>query len=320
MSNCNTAIQFKNVSSISEELLLNILEVNVKSFFDWSFLQIGAWFDASIPNSGTIYGSVNPPYKLLRVDDEAYTDGQVWQGIRKEWVWESGACYSGNNPVNISGIYLNNTFHPYNSGTFTIDYPNGRVIFNSAINKNSNVQLNHSYRYVQVYRANNSPWFNHIQFSTFNTDNKDIKQITTGEWSIGGYSRIQLPAIVVESVPRSRSRPYEIGNTSLWLEQDIAFYVMAENKNDRNKLLDILRLQQDITIQLYDPNSLAQNDDYPLTDNGDLKSNALMYPDIIQQYPWRKCFFKNISLFELDSITPNLHMGMARATVEIISD
>lgn len=317
---CNNTTQFKGVTSISEELLLNVLETNLKTFFDWSFLQIGAWFNASIPNSGTIYGTANPPYKLRLVDDEAYTDGRVWQGIRKDWVWESGACYSGMNPTTISGLFINNSYHPYSSGTYAIDYPNGRIIFDSAISKTATVNINHSYRYVQVYRANNSPWFNLIQFRSFNTADKDIKQTSSGEWSIGSYNRIQLPAIVIESIPRSRSRPYEIGNTALWLEQDIGFYVIAENKNDRNKLLDILRLQQDITIQLYDPNALAQNDQYPLDENGDLKNNALMYPDIISTYPWRKCFFKNISLFELDSVTPELHMGAARATVEIISD
>jgi hypothetical protein len=44
-----------------------------------------------------------------------------------------------------------------------------------------------------------------------------------------------------------------------------------------------------------------------------------MYPDIIDAYPWRKCLIKNISLFEIDSPHPNLHQGMARATMEIIS-
>lgn len=319
MTTCNASTQFKGVSSIGQEFLLNILESNMKMFFDWSFLQIGGWFNAVVPNSGTIYGSTNPPYKLILVDDDAYNAGQVWQGIRKDWVWESGACYASGYPIVVSGVYLNNTFYPYSSGTFDVDYPNGRIIFNTAINKTTNVQLNHSYRYIQTYRANNSPWFNVIQFGSFNTADKDIKQISAGEWSIGGNHRIQLPAIVIESVPRSRSRPYELGNDNLWLEQDIAFYVIAENKNDRNKLLDIIRLQQDLTIHLYDTNALAQDNQYPLDENGDLKNGALMYPDIVNSYFWRKCFFKNISLFEMDSITPDLHMGVARATIEIIS-
>ncbi|MFM7795793.1 MAG: hypothetical protein ACKO7N_03425 [Candidatus Nitrosotenuis sp.] len=158
-----------------------------------------------------------------------------------------------------------------------------------------------------------------LQYDTFNTGNIDIKRSDTGEWSINSQHRIQLPCIVIESVPRSRSRPYEIGNNLLWLEQDVAFYVYAENKNDRNKILDILRLQQDLTLQLYDTNSVAQNDIYPLDYNGSLKNNPLMYPTMVQNYPWRKCFIKNIGLFDMDSVYPNFHQGMARATVEIIS-
>ena len=316
---CNYGTQFKNIDNISQDLLLNILESNFKSLFDWAFLQIGGWFDTTIPNSGTVYGATNPRYKLLLTEDPSYNLGQVWQGIRKDWVWESGACYSSGNPITISGVYVNNSFIPITSGTYTINYPMGRVVFNTAINKTSTVRVNHSYRFVQTYRSTDAPWFNILQYDTFNNTNPDIQQLSAGEWAIGGNHRIQLPAIVIESVPRSRSRPYELGNDNLLLEQDVAFYVFAETRNDRNKLLDIIRLQQDLNFILYDTNAVAQADKYPLDENGDLKDNALMYPDIVNQYPWRKCWLKNISLFELDSITPNLFRGMARGTVEIIS-
>ena len=123
MTNCNYNTTFKGVNSISDDLLLNILESNFKMFFDWGFLNIGAWFDATIPNSGTIYGSTNPPSKLLLVDDPSYIAGQVWQGMRKDWVWESGISYSGNSPIDVSGCYVNNTFIPYSGNTFHIDYP-----------------------------------------------------------------------------------------------------------------------------------------------------------------------------------------------------
>lgn len=315
---CQHNTTFKGINSISEDLLLNILESNFKTFFDWAFLNIGGWFDATIQNSGTIYTNQSMS-KLYLVDDPSYNDGQVWQGVRKDWVWEYEASFASGSPIAVSGVYVNNNYIPYNSGTFTVNYPEGKIIFDTPISKNSNVKINHSYRYVQVYRASDSPWFNIIQYPSLDNSAKDIQQISAGDWSISGIHRVQLPAIVIDPVPRSRSRPYEIGNTSLWLEQDIAFYVLAESKNDRNKILDILRLQQDLTIQLYDTNAIAQADNLPLDHNGDLKNNPLMYPDMVDQYPWRKCFIKNISLFEMDSTTPNLYQGMARATVEIIS-
>lgn len=316
MTNCNSSTTFKGINNISQDLLLNILEANFKMYFDWAFLNIGAWFDANI-GSGTIYG-VNNPSTLLPVDDPSYADGRVWQSIRKDWVWEQNVNYNNTSPQQITSVKVNNVVVP-KANNFVINYPLGRIIFNTPKSLSSQVEAEYSYRFVQVHRSAESPWFNILQYSSFNTANPDIQRSDDGEWSIGANHRIQLPAIVIESVPRSRSRPYEIGNTSLWLEQDIVFYVYAENKNDRNKLLDILRLQQDNTIELYDTNLLAQNDDFPLDYSGDLKNNPLMYPSIVQTYNWRKCFIKNISLFEMDSLHSNFHQGAARATVEIIS-
>ena len=129
-----------------------------------------------------------------------------------------------------------------------------------------------------------------------------------------------MPCIVVESVPRSKSRPYELGNNNLIIEQDMAFHVLAENKNDRNKLLDILRLQQDSVIVLFNTNELAQNEDFPLNYIGDRKSSPLMYPNIAANYAWRKCWIKNVNLYEMDTFHPDLYRGLARCTVEIISE
>jgi hypothetical protein len=318
MSICNINTTFKNVNNIGQDLLLNILESNLKTYLDWAFLDIGAWFDASIGVSG-IYGT-NQHSKLMLVVDPAYDEGQVWQGIRKDWVWETGVVFSSGSPINISGVYIDNNFNPYSSGDFIVDYPLGRIVFDTAIDEDSEVKVNYSYRYVQVYRGSDSPWFNVLQFSTYETNNLDISRTEDGDWSIGGQHRIQMPAIVIESLAKSRSRPYEIGNNNLIIEQDIAFHILAENKNDRNKLLDIIRLQQDSVIVLYNTNTIAQNDLYPLDYNGDRKNNALMYPDMVNQYGWRKCWIKNINLFEIESVHPSLFMGMARATTEIISE
>lgn len=320
MSICDFNQKFKGVSSVSEDLLLNILESNFKMFFDWSFLHIGAWFDAKRNEHRLFNTTKNSPSKLILCDDPAYNKGQVWQGIRKEWIWESGILCNNNEPLNISGVYVNNNLLEYPNENYYIDYPLGRVIFNNAINTNSKVELDHSYRFVQVYRGSESPWSNIIQYLSYNTANKDITKTDSGDWSIGGQHRIQMPCIIIEPVARSRSRPHELGNNSLIIEQDIEFYILAENKNDRNKLLDILRLQQDSNIWLFDTNKLAADQKYPLNYQGDLIDHPIMYPDIIDQYKWRKCWLKNVNLFDIDSIHPELFIGVCRITTEIISD
>jgi hypothetical protein len=285
-------------------------------YLDWSFLKIGGWIDAEKPQE-TIYGN-NAHYKLIPVSDMSYVDGQVWQGIRKEWVWETDISYDSTAPITITNVLVNGISVP-KTNNFTINYPSGRLIFNNPVSLSATVELNYSYRFVQIHRSSDSPWFNIIQYSSFNTANQDIQQIDNGEWAIGSHHRVQLPCIIIESIPRSRSRPYELGNSLLWLEQDMVFYVLAENKNDRNKLLDIIRLQQDSTLQLFDTNLVAQADNFPLDYNGDIKNLPLMYPNLISQYNWRKCFIKNVNLIELDSKHTNFHQGAARATLEIIS-
>lgn len=313
MTQCDFNLCFKGINSISDDLLLNNLEANFKMFLDWSFLNIGGWIDAIKPID-TVYGG-NNHYRLIPVEDMSYPTGQVWQGVRKDWVWEQGIVYNNTSPLNNNTILVDGDIRT----NFIINYPLGRIIFDDPIPTDSLVEFDYSYRYVQVHRSSESPWFNLVQYSSFNTANQDIQQIGEGEWAIGSHHRVQLPAIIIESIPRSRSRPYELGNSLLWLEQDVGFYVLAENKNDRNKLLDIIRLQQDSTIQLYNTNMVAQNDVYPLDYNGSIKNPALMYPDLIGQYNWRKCFIKNVNLIELDSPHVNFHQGLARATLEIIS-
>jgi hypothetical protein len=308
---CQSSLVFKNVSNITEDLLLNSIEANLKLFLDWAFLSIGGWFDVSI-NENTLQ---NDSYdKLILADDKAYTPGTVWESQRKDWVWET-ITYCDRSPISNLGLTING--NAVASNNYTINYPLGRIILNSAVPASSNIRCNYSYRYAQTYRANDSDWFSLIQYNG-PTTTKAIDRLSNGSWQIGKTHTIQLPAIVIESLPRSRSRPHEIGSGGLVLEQDFAFHILADNKNDRNKIVDILRLQQDLTIWLFDTNLLTANNKYPLEYNGSLKQNALMYPDIIGQYPWKKCWLKNINVFEVDSVDPNMHRAAVRMTAEII--
>jgi hypothetical protein len=314
---CSTSTKFKNTTSISDSFLLNSLEVNMKLFLDWSFLCIGAWFDAKIGEDS--FQGVNQHSQLVPVSDPSYVDGQVWQSIRKDWVWESGIDFKGTSPIPVLGIEVDGNYLANDGSQYSINYPEGKIIFDTPQAIGSNIRANYSYRNIQTYRASDSPWFNYLQYASFNTSNPDINRLEDGDWSIAGEHRIQLPAIVIESISRSRSYPYELGNNSIAIEQDVEFYVLAENKNDRNKILDILRLQQDLVFMLYDTDELAKNDAFPLDYKGSLKFSPKMYPTIVEDYPWRKAWMKNVSLFELESVNPEFHRGLVRATIEIIS-
>lgn len=311
MSNhCNVINKFQHVNNYVDQLILNTLEVNLKSFLDYAFLSIGAWTDVSFGNN-TIYNTTSPD-RLSLVKDLSYTDGCVWQGFRKDWLWERETFVGQqiNNPtIKVNNSVVNNNFH--------IDYPNGRVIFENPLPENSSVTASYNYRNIQVYRSSDAPWWQLLQYGSLQPP-----EITNrlGDWTIGPHHRIQMPCVVIDSVPRSRNLPHELGSKSLIIEQDIIFNIISENKNDRNQLLDIIRLQQDNTIWLYDINKVARDDKLPLNYLGDKNINGLTYTNMLNNYKWAKTFFKNVVLAEVQSLDKGLFEGLARVTFEIIFD
>tara|TARA_Y100000310_G_C20658386_1_gene803260 strand:- start:1092 stop:2081 length:990 start_codon:yes stop_codon:yes gene_type:complete len=320
--------KLKGVNDVGDSLFMSTLENNLKVFFDWGLLGIGAWFDVQIPQSG-VYGGYY--HKLRRVDDPSYDDGQVWETPRKDLVWETGVSYPSGlatvQPVRISGVYVDGTnassFYGPGDSTYShhINYPLGRVVFDTAIDTSSDIYMNYSYRWVQTYLADKAPWWQELQYGSFRVDGDHISQTGSGDWSIGGNHRVQLPAVVIEAVPRRYSQGYELGNSSLRTYQDVLFHVIAESKWQRNQLVDILSVQQDKTIYLFDTNKVAEDRKYPLDYRGMLASgNPLMYPNLVAAsgYRWKECRFRNSVLSEVESPSPNLHEAVVRTTFEVV--
>jgi len=222
------------------------VELSFKWYLDWAFLKIGAWNTVqSGVTSGPFGGNY---YELKPVVDPLYNNGQVWDGIRKDWCFETGVNYqtptipitsviantansgditttqSHNLSVGDTIIISSNTIGDYNdtftvntvtsttsvsvtgianSGTGTsgslvgqynpvsvslsvngtgittgtaglthhINYPLGRVIFDSPLNTGTdNVVAQYSYRNVQTYIADSTPWLTEIQWDTYRPD------------------------------------------------------------------------------------------------------------------------------------------------------
>ena len=100
---CNISTTFQSVDQIGKTLLNSEIEANLKGFMDWAFLGIGGWFDVTIPTSGAYGGTFD---KLRAVSDPSYTEGQIWEAARKDWVWETGTPYADYDPINISGVWV----------------------------------------------------------------------------------------------------------------------------------------------------------------------------------------------------------------------
>ena len=250
---CNISTTFTHVSQVGNTLLNSQLESNLKSFLDWGMLGIGGWFNVNIPTSGAWGGTFD---QLRLVDDPSYGEGQVWESARKDWVWENEVPYTGGSPISITGVSVDGTFYGTGDATYAhhYNYPLGRVVFDNPIASTSTVKLEYSYRNVQVYIADQAPWWDELQYNSMRVDDSSFSQVGSGNWAILSNNRVQMPAVVIEAVPRRTYQPYELGSSNNFITQDVLFHVVSESRWWRNQLVDIISLQKDKTLMLYDSN------------------------------------------------------------------
>jgi hypothetical protein len=295
---------------IGDDNLLNILEVNLKMYYDLAFLNIGGWSNVVIPTVGGYGGD----YSILTlVDDPNYNLGQVWMAPRKDFVWEQDIEYvnpiSGiSSPLVVSTPRINGAIvtQPYH-----INYPQGKVVFDNAMPINSVVTLSYSYRNIQVYRADNATWWKELHFNSHRVD----EDKTELDWSILAEHRVQLPAVVIESVPVGESKVWELGSNSKIASRQILFYVYTDHNFDYN-IMDILCSQSERTIPLFDTNVVAINEAFPLDYKGELLANN-HYENLANLYRWRNCRMVNSDIIDI-KLRPNLCETIVKTAMEII--
>lgn len=306
--------KFTGVSSINDYLVISNLENNLHSFLDWGFLNIGGF--VNVNGSATNYSS--NPNQLGIVIDPNYTDGQVWQTRHHNWVWESGITFGSSSPSMITSVSVDGS--AVSSSNYILDYINSRVIFNTAIQTDSVVTMNYSYKLVQIHKASDAAvWWKQFELDMAN-DSAQFND-NTGEYAIFAQNRVQLPCVVIQTVPRSESKPYQLGNKSLRTYQDILLHVVSSDISHRNSIVDIIRLQDDKVIWLYDTNTIIGDNILPFNFNGSLNSNRLNYGQIVNHndYRWKSCHLKNFIISDVES-RYNFQEARIRLTAEIIFD
>lgn len=302
--------KFKDVNDIGQHNIISSIEDNLKSFLDWGFLNIGGFIDINIPENG----STGPAFAKV-MNDPSNNTNTVWETERKDWVYESGVVHKDRSPINISGIYLNNTFlqGPSGSGayTYSLNYPLGRITFNNPVSPSSKVCLNYSYKYVQVYKANESIWWKELQNNTYYKNNPD--------YNISSNHRIQLPAIIVETIARTVLTPYELGTAENVVKQDVLLHVFTENPVQRNSIMDILLLQKDKTLYLNNITKMIKNNVNNLDYKGQPNNNRLNYDQLQNNsaYFLKKCYINNCYTSEMNAFSSSLYNAIIRWTLEI---
>ena len=316
-------MSFRNVTSVGQALPCEILETNLIAWLNWNLLTIGGYFNITIPQSGVNYGG--QPSILRAAVNPNYTNGQVWESYRKQWVWQNNVGYSPE-PIQISGIFVNNVFQP-TSGIgpykFEVDYANGRVIFNSPISLSSKVKIEYSPNYYQIYNTA-CPFWRDIQRNSFRIDDSSFSISASGIWSKNPEQRIQLPAVIVQATNRIDNKPYQLGNLSYFHAQDFRFYTIAETDRDVKFVNDAIRSQGAQLVGLFDNNLLYANGVFPLNLDGSLNS-SLNYPDMVNNYGWNRTWSFRDAKFQ----TADVDLGSSKniplfssciiSTVEVIT-
>lgn len=292
----------RGVRALGDSLATDLLQNNVLAFLDWGLLAAGGFFDVKFPSEGT---------RLRPVKDPDYADGRVWEGNRSNWVWESGLP-TANQPVGISGVWVDSQFRPYGSG-YHINYPLGRVVFDSPLPTSGQVSCEYSFRRVRVDHAD-APWFRQLQRDTLDLSREQF-MAGSGSWNYNAADRVQLPAVCVEAVSRVRLKPLEVGSKARVHEQDVLLHVIAETPFDRNQLHDVAVNQYSHAIVLFDKNAVGDADRWPLDLNGTPRPSGLNYPGLVEEYPWRTAYITDARA-EPQEAPPELFAATCRLTFE----
>ncbi len=316
-------LNLKGFSNIFEATLNNELQDNIIEFLDWGLMEKGNYFNVT-------KGELSPrskDYSRLELSSSPhFSAGQAWDGFRSNWIWQSGVSASpapivGDDAVHpgVSGVYVDDVFRPASGvGAFahTVDYFNGRVIFDTAIPTGSKVQVEYSYKYINVIYANNVPWLREIQYRTLDVPSS-FSNSDKGEFKVPAEMRIQLPAIAVEIVPRRTYKGYQLGGGQ-YVYTDVLFHCIAEDAYTRNSLLDMISFQNDKKIRLFSSKSIATNDAFPIDYRGVPVPSALRYPDLVNTYQDGHARFLDFTVQGMEMVNSNFSAGIARTTTESI--
>ena len=239
-------------------------------------------------------------------------------------MWQSGfywndGYFDNNTPNTISGVNINTNFIAGPTGVaatgYHINYPLGQVIFDKAIPKTSKVSVSRAHRWCQIYKSSTDPYWKELQELTYKPTT--LNQPKSGDYSMSSNHRVQMPAIIIEPIASSSSKGWQLGARDFMVSQDILLHVFTENGSDKNRITDILRLQKEATIHMYDLNKVVDSGVYPLDYRGSINPSGSYYHELSAEnsdYFWNNTFIKDVNIIDMESRNKNLYWCTIRLT------
>lgn len=290
---------------------LQRLLINLKYYFDYSLLQIGGFINIEVQPEYSGHAELKPVYT------PGYSDGQVYQGLRKRWVYEEGITYtdpdgSGHQPI-LDPIITVDGSGVYPSGDYLVDYDLGRIIFDDPLPTGLTLYGEYSAKNVQIYLGSDPEWiYEQVQPESYDytTHFQLDKQ---GNWFIGGQHRVQLPAIVIFSTGNAHRSGYELGDRTMKYTVEVIFQVIAEDPCGRNNLIDLILMESEKCINLFNPDEAIFACDLTLYNNQRQKA----YPELVSDYYWANCRSYDGLSFDCVAVNRGLYSGLVRMTYDV---
>lgn len=311
--------QFDAVTHWRKDALSDNVGYGVSSWLKWAFLQVGGFENVQYSQASGLYGG--HPAILRPVSDPNFNDGQVWESMSSDWVWETGIPYD-TQPIQYSGVYIDGHFKEPDDvvSNHYVDYPRGRIVFDSAINTSSDVRCSYSFRMPTVAPAKES-WMQELLYGSLDVYRSDFNVFGSGSHNQLSESRRQMPTIGVEVSDRQRSTPYQLGGGQ-YVYQDVIFYILTEREEYRDRIFNILNNQNDKVIYLPHVSAMKDSGNFPpdIDVTGQKVDNILQYPEIVGEdgFRWSRVKFINTHGQKMRTINDWLYRAEVRTTCEII--
>jgi hypothetical protein len=305
------ALEFKgtNESGFGGYELTDQLQYNLKWYLDWGLLNRGAF---GIYELDTASYFDDDESVLRLVTDERYEDGRVWEGVGREWVWESGVSLGSGyaDPFRVSGVYIDGDFYPIAEtgiNSHHIDYLNGRIIFDEPKNHLDVIRAEYTRRSVHVGFADD-PEFRVMMLNAV----EEFLQDALPSGTTSREHQVWLPSIFVEVID-GKQRGQQLGGGQI-KTRNIVFHIFADNPQDRNLLMDWIDYQSRTSFWMADLNNLT----FPFDYYGDLVPGVTNWVNMASTYPWKRLRVIDSNTIKINSL--NARMFRARVTWEVEVD
>ena len=180
-----------------------------------------------------------------------YAAGQVWQSLFKNWVYQNPPALNPSVILNhwptafrASGVYVDGAFRLEDDPIYphSIDYLNGRIIFDSPLPLETQVHADYTYKTVQILSLRE--FNNQVRFGALEQQYK-TNPFTAGQliYPSGTTKIAPLPIIFVEDMGRTYGA-YQLGDRSLIARDELVCEIWALDESTRDNLIDLVSFQQ----------------------------------------------------------------------------